>query len=423
MSMLIKYKAAYILIIILFFFLIDALFVQIQMVFTNGDIILPKIFLKGLLLIISLICMIFVKEIRVRHRNFIICWFIFLLYLIVNLIYMINKETNYSIGYLLFSYNAYYFFIIIAPLILFFENTISPKNISKIFFVTVIPLAILGVAQFILNEPLVRVTSNDGYFKILSYDYYGNIRSFSLFSSGFSFGQFLVIVECLIISIILRRKKISLIFFFLLIVFTIYTTLTRNVFIEFLLATFNILILNFFVHKKIFKAIAVVLPLFWGCIFIVLIFSYQKVLSFLYGLGISELLLKQDSFLYRLGSSKEFIQHFSDLDLMEQLFGLGIIQHDRFENTQSFLIDNGLLAVVGHIGLIGLFLLLAIYFNIWFYMINRDYNKSILDTAFIGFFSTFFATNLFNINLEIYVLLFFLFILSDSENFMKKYEY
>ncbi|GER74414.1 hypothetical protein BpPP18_24810 [Weizmannia acidilactici] len=388
--------------------LISGLVPQLE-IFLFGDMVISTIIIKFILVII-LLCSIFFSKAATKiivANKLIYIWYLFLLYLVFDLLFLLkNNEFN----QLLIGYNAYYYLILTIPLFLAVQNSISIRRISIILVLLFIPLSILGICQYLLKNPILPVSSPNGKFIVKSIDFVnnGSMRAFSLFDSGLAFGNFL----CICLSIFWAygstwEKKFITIPLFILSFIAIYMTLTRNVY---LITIFSILTVSLLEkinsrNKKFYQS----LPFFYLFIGFIInsILSSIKIYSGATLADTTSLLLRQDLW------SQAFKLWITDVHSF--FFGSGIFQNNN--TLDSIVVDNGFLAVILNIGLIGgCIWLLTIYFA-WKFMLNiLVLNFNYFNLGLCGFFSTVFISNFFNINYNVYIIVLILYILGKGEN-------
>lgn len=332
----------------------------------------------------------------------------FLLYLIFHFILFRNE---FSVDYLLFSYNAYYFFVIMLPLAA--HLSLSSESCNRWLFTMSIPLLFIGILQGVLNDPLLPVASSDGYFEVQSWLYYeGKVRSFSLFSSGLNYGQFLSLLgasaACLAINARRRRRRLLFFGFLLVTTFAIYTTLTRNIYIQYAFTVFTALSLAWCTKRRVSVSglRVALLPVLFGIITAVLVFGVQGYLLLFAG---DQTLLRDDSLTQRLAQWIYFFPYWTQNGLERLLFGTALIQlgGDRFSVTEDILIDNTFLSIGLHSGLIGLLLWILLMWKIWRWMLlNIDTcpDNSFL-IAITALWATWISSGIFGATMSFYSML------------------
>lgn len=385
---------------------------QLQIFLLKGKIVIPSIAVKlfiVLVLYLSILstCRLSIIKTKIRTSFLILSCVLFLFYLIFEMFNFGNREL--SISYMFYSYNAYYFFILVIPLVFLLENSISHETISKYITIIAIPLAILGIVQFATNSTILPTSSSDGSFKILSYQFKNNIRAFSLFDAGLNFGHFLCIVLSLVVAKIKFKSSKLLInlLLFILLSIAVYSTMTRNIYIEYSSIIFAIIFLSMFIKKKFIS----LLPLFFYLVGTVI----NNIVPYITSKYVDNSIFDINSYLIRQMNWVSIKDAWLNNGIVSALFGTGLVQNDKINVVQSIIIDNSFIAVGLHIGIIGIILWLFIMWTCWMYClkITRE-NFNYFNLAITVFFSTWLITGIFNLNLAIYPIIFILFVIANK---------
>jgi hypothetical protein len=312
---------------------------------------------------------------------------------------------------ILLAYNAAYCPIIFAPLATAVRGKLSERWAMRIFMGVFAASAILGWAQFVLQDPIVQLASSDGNFRIFASAWSAggprSIRSTSFFGSALDYGGFVVLVAAIGIGMCGKRESWKKgLLLYLVAAATCYTTATRNVFIQFFFATVAGLILTFGRKSSRLRW----LPFLALGLALVIAFSgVSKQISNQIGdkksIGDDSSL---DQRLLQWGKNIAILEHSSTA---EQLFGLGFSQADKpvivAANEQwslgDALVDNEYLALVLHIGLVGAFLIGAVIWQMWRFVRNEAIDRPTpLIIGIASFWSTFLMTAMFNSQAALY---------------------
>ncbi len=319
-------------------------------------------------------------------------WAAFTLYLIIETVILVLR-FGYPADYLLFSYNAYYFAILLIPLFFCFRSTLSESTITTTLLLFFVPLTALGLAQYFTNSPIVPTDSPNGYLQVMSWDFIGSIRAFALFSSPAMFGHFLALMAGLGLAFCLgekgsARKGIAITVLALLGGFS---TLTRATEFEIAGVLMTVWMLYRSRHPKLLSA----LPLIYGVFGILLAFVVP-----LLGTLQSDDVLSDASLIERYIGWARYGGLWIGNGLATFLLGAGLAQNDRFRPGAGVVVDNSFIGVGVHIGLFGVVLWIAITWVIWMYML-REAKKisSPLRAAAAGAYSVRLFTSIFGINL------------------------
>lgn len=403
-----KRYLGYIAVALFFFLFIDGLLPQVQMQLFSGSVPLKNVMVKMVMAVClagALLLHAFRAGKVLALKPIMFPYAAFLLYLTVHLILFRN---DFPLDYLLFSYNSYYFFVIMLPLSA--HLSLNSESFNRWLFTLSIPLLFVGILQNVLNDPLLPVTSSDGYFEVLSWSYYeGKVRSFSLFSSGLNYGQFLSLLgaSAVCLAINARRRRRRLLFSGLLLVttFAIYTTLTRNIYIQYAFTIITALSLAWCAKRRVSVSGLrfAILPVLFGIISAVLVFGVQGYLLLVAG---DQTLLRDDSLNMRLAQWIYYFPYWTQNGLERLLFGTALIQlgGDRFSVSEDILIDNTFLNIGLHSGLIGLLLWLLLMWKIWRWMLqnlNTFPDNSVL-IAITALWSTWISSGIFGATMSFY---------------------
>jgi hypothetical protein len=317
--------------------------------------------------------------------------------------------------------NSYYFFLLIIPFVLLMNVNVSGTKIMWIFLAFAIPLSIVGLLQHLLNQPILPLASADGEFSINSWQFGDRVRAFSLFDSGLDFGHYLSICASLVVAAIaVKRKKMIAMNSIMLILFTmaVYTTLTRNIYIEYLFSIICVLIVYLFINKKYLAVLPIVLYLFG-----LLINNIAPLMAKIYH---QHSIFNLETYITRQNEWITVKNVWLSQGYIKALFGTGFIQSDKYELTRNLLIDNSVLAVGLHTGIVGLIFYILIMWFCWMYCVKVTVSKqNVFNIALTGFFSTWALTGIFNINFSTYAVVFILFLLGNSKRmkFINKNQY
>lgn len=330
-------------------------------------------------------------------------WLATVLYLVADfpfLWFSVGKEPS----EILLAYNAYYCPLILAPIVAALRGKVSRQAASCIFIGTFATSALLGWAQFLLQEPIVKLASTDGNFRIFASQWMQggerSLRAMSFFGNAQEFGSFLVLVACIGVGMCRARggwtKGIPL---YMLATATCYTTLTRAAFVQLMVATIAALTFTFGKKPKRMRW----QPWIAFALGLVIAFSgYAKKVSD--EISDKKSLADDSSLQQRLMQWGIYTSKIEHSSTAEQLFGLGFCQADRpamvplKEEWNLVLVDNLYLALVLHIGIVGAALMIGLLWSMWRFV--RDEAISRPNPVIIGiasFWSTFLMTGMFNI--------------------------
>ncbi len=340
------------------FSLVDAAVPQLQMCFLGGQILVGNSSVKAALLIVALLGYFFGPETGPTDLP-LSTWLLCVGFLVIEATYLITAH-NMSISDVAQSYNGYYLLLLIGPALLTFRGTVPEQVILRCTIFLFLVCAAIGFAQYLTVEPLLYTDSIDGSFIVNSWDFFGEVRAFSLFTSSMNFGMFCAFCGALGVALS-RTMGIRGTLLFIISALACVSTLTRLCYLVFVCACTCALVLTF--GRKSARA------------------RWHPVLYFV--AGISVILVGLNS----LASSSSTTSLQDSSSLIERiiewgyyanvlinstpanlLFGFGIVQNEKILPLYPMLIDNVFLALVLHVGIIGLLLFGALLIKMWVYL-------------------------------------------------------
>lgn len=346
--------------------LTDGVLPQIQMYLFGGRLVVPSVILKVLLLV-SLAAAVPLNPAARIPRGIFWAWLAFASYLALIAI-IFQYRFDYSLGDVLTTYSGYYYFILIAPLFFYLESAVSEKRMVRWLLVVLVPLAALGILQQVLNDPILPTRSRDGLFVVNQWRWFGFTRGFSLTSSGAQFGHYLSLVAAVSTVLLFRKRTASRAvggFFLVLTLVATFATLTRGAYLEVLLTILTAAALcrwPLMVGRRVRM-----LSVAYGILGMVLIVTASTVM-------VSD---SDEQTLFGSRSSQIRTERWADYlgetviaDLPTLLTGTGIVQTREIAD-RLLVIDNTLIAVFVHIGVVGLVLWAALMWQIWSFVAAR----------------------------------------------------
>jgi len=394
----------------LFFILsfVDGALPQLQMAIFGGLIPIPSIFVK--ILIISVLCTALLFHVYRRGTVLlpeITRWpyFLFLLFLVGHFCLSLG---DYPADYLLLSYNSYYMFLLLLPFTTYID--FSSRHFTRLMLFAAVPLICIGFAQYFLGSPLLPTASSDGYFIVSAWGYYDNIRSFSLFSSGLQYGYFLSFLAPILVYYCWKTSGVYKLLSFLgLAVLSVacFTTLTRNVYIQFTFSVTTAMLLLALSRRSgasVYQKILPLLPFLYGLIATAMVFFSQVLLL---ANARNSIILQDESLLMRFINWDRYYRLLTESGLQKLLFGVGLISGSRVFLEEEIVIDNTFLAVALHIGLVGLALWLFLMWRLWRWVLastgHRTNNVALFVIA--SYWSTWISSGIFNTTFILYQIL------------------
>jgi hypothetical protein len=306
-------------------------------------------------------------------------------------------------------YNAYYCPLILAPFACAVRGKVPERLALRIILLIFAVCALVGWSQFLFQLPIVQTASNDGNFRIYTSFWMqegsSTVRAFSIFGTALEYGNFAVVVAGIGIGMCGKPGGwVTGLPLYLFAAACCYTTLTRVVFLQLAFATIAAAIFTFgrSLHRMIWQPLSA-LGLSW-----LIAFS-----------GISELvgqtktLYDASSLQVRLLQWEVYGGEFLHSTFLQKMLGLGFCQADKpvlvpkrddfFGKASTVLVDNFYLALTLHIGVIGLLVMLGLFWAMWRFL-RRETIKhpSPLLIGIASFWSTFLLTGMFNVEPALY---------------------
>jgi hypothetical protein len=339
-----------------FLTLVDGAIPQFEL-FLLGRVVIGGALAKGVLLAATAFGFLIHPTLRLSNLPF-VTWLLCIAYLLAEIPYL-HYMCGMSFGDALVSYNGYYSLLLIAPVLVMFHDTVPERVIIEGAILLFLVCAAIGFAQYITARPILFTESADGAFQVNSWGFFDQVRAFSLFTSAMDFGMFCALSGALGIALT-RAYPISGTLLFIISAMACFTTLTRLSYLVFMCVCFYAAVLIFGKNPKRGR--------------------WQPLLYF--GLGISTILVGlsplisgdasnlQDpgSLIMRIGQWAFYADLLTHSSLAQLLFGVGIVQNDKILPLFPMVIDNVPLALVLHIGIIGLALFGTLLVKMWLYL-------------------------------------------------------
>lgn len=391
--------------------IIDGVLPQAQIALFSGKIVIQNIMLKFIMIIClstGFLANLFKSGKTVWVRKITLPYVLFIMYLVVHTLVLLKK---YSLDYLLFSYNAYYCYLILFPVACYVY--IKKENFNNWILASSVPLMMLGFAQYLTQDTLLPLESADGYFNVFSWEYYDKVRSFSLFSSSMAYGHFLSLLGALVAFLVATKKgvvRFGAAVFFLAVSAACYTTMTRNVYLQFVFIILTTYLLTRWLRlgkSRSFPDKSLkFLPVFYGVVAAVAVYAGQ-----LYSLASSgaAAIIKDDSLKARILEWSYYIPLWTGQGTEQFLFGAGMVPGSRIVASEEFVpdIDNSFLAVGVHAGLFGMVIWCYFMWRLWQWLLLnlKRYPDNGALFAITAFWSTWISSGLFYSGLSLYPML------------------
>jgi hypothetical protein len=337
--------------------LVEGVIPQLQMFLLGGHILISSFLIKIALLAILVLGSFLHPTLKLVGLPM-YTWLLCVGFLIVEVAYL-TLACNISFGDVLQSYNAYYLLILIGPLLLAFQGAVSERTIIRCLVFLLLLCATIGIAQSVTGKPILFIKSTDGSFQVGSLDFGGKLRAFSLFSAPMRFGFFCALGGSLGIALS-RKLPVRGALLVTVSALACYTTMTRNAYLTFICACAYALVLTF--GRKPSRGLWS--PLLYLVLGLATIFA-----------GLNSFVSGSTNNLQDAGTLLERIDewiYYSGLLIRStpahQLFGLGICQDIKNQSLVPVPIDSVPLALVLHIGVIGLALFVVLLIKMWLYL-------------------------------------------------------
>jgi hypothetical protein len=338
-----------------FLLLVNAALPQLELYL--GQSLAGNIMIKGALLAAAVLGYLVYPRSRLAGLP-IIAWLLCIGYLIADITHLVFAHGM-SLGDVLLSYNAYYLTLLIGPALLAFHGTVPERVIIRCTVLIFLICAAIGVTQYLTAQPILYTESPDGTFRIESWSFFDEVRAFSLFTSAMEFGMFCALCGALGISLS-RRLPIRGALLFTVSAIACFTTLTRLSYLVFICACTSALVLTF--GKR--SARGLWHPLLYFAL------GVSTILVGLNSLVSSDASNLQDasSLLERIGQWTYYYDVIVHSTLTDQLFGVGIVQNNKILPLYPMVIDDLPLALILHIGIVGLVLFGILMSQMWLYL-------------------------------------------------------
>jgi hypothetical protein len=388
---------------------IDGLMPQAEMALFAGHVLIPAVVLKWLVIVIAVLGVLIKRKLG-TSIPMLYAWATLVTYLLFEALFF-TLTTNYSPQYIVYSFEATLYFLLLLPLLYSFKETLEERQISTVITWLFVPLVLLGIWQGATNHPILPTISVDQYFQVYSWDFYGRVRAFSLFGSASNFGHFLALMAAMSVAALGQwngfRKSLAAMGLAMALIAT-YMTLTRATYVEVLLAMSTATLITFFKWRGIR------LSLLWGVYASIGLFVTFVAPAIIAGLRGTDHLLADASLLIRYEEWAHYGGIWLNHGIATMLFGTGLMQSSRFAVTRQVIIDNVWLSLLFQFGLVGFIIVLVFIWQLWKTLLGglQTHQRSILTIGVVSACSTFPFTSIFGITTLDYFLLFIIWLIS-----------
>jgi len=368
--------------------LIAGLYLQSQLAIFKGRIVVPNGAPKMLLVfaILALAGVVLWTQrgrIALRHSTMPAC--IFICYLVADMGYLIVASGLPQEAVLL-AFNKYFMFFLAIPAATLLAPQLTSRQMNFRLLVLLVPLIAVALAQFIANDPLMPMASEDESWKIPAADFFGHVRAFSLFRGVLECGQGMAFFGALLVAQTCLGSRRHAVWYLILLGLSAaacYATLRRGAYLEFGGATFAALAISFRLRLSLW------LP--WAYLAFGLALASGGSL-----LGSSEGVLSTGTLNERHDAWNSALEMWLYREDASFLFGTGRAQFEPDE-THELLVDNGFLAVGVQTGIIGLGLWFWVMQAMWHDMLATAWRTgSTLAVAVAALLSTWMMRDIFD---------------------------
>ena len=346
---------AYVAAMLCFMLLVDAAIAQLEI--AAGRAPVGNALLKIVLLAIVLLGLLIKPGVRAAGLP-IVTWLLCIVYLVVDIPHLISTRGM-TFTDVLLSYNTYYMLLLIGPAFIAFRGTISERFVVRSTLLLFAICAAIGIAQFVSGEPIVATESLDGTVMVHSWNFFGQVRAFSLFTSAMGFGIFCALCGALGVALFRRFPKSGGLLV-LVSALVCYATLTRLCYLVFLCACSYALVLRYGKNPK--------RGLWYPAIYSLLGVATVAVGVSSLLAGDSENIQDSGSLVMRLAQWGYYADLLSHTPVNDLLFGIGIVQNEKILPLYPMIIDNIFLGLVLHVGIVGLGLFGTLMVKMWLFL-------------------------------------------------------
>ncbi len=402
---------AFFILVLCLLLLVDAALPQLQLYFFDR-ILVSNALVKVILLATVALGSLMHPAIRLTKLP-LLAWSLCICYLVADIAYL-SWARSMSLGDVLLSYNGYYFLLLLGPSLLAFRDTISERLIVRCIVFLFVVCAAVAIAQHLTDSPLLHTESADGAFEVQSPTFFGDVRAFSLFTSAMDFGLFCALCGALGVALS-RRLPVRGAALLGIAAVGCFTTLTRLCYVVFICACSYALVLTY--GKK--SARGRWYPLIYCAL------GISTVVAGLYSFlgGDTSNIQDASSLMERIGQWAYYSDLISQSTLAEKSFGLGIVQLKKIVPAFPMVIDNVPLALILHIGLVGLVFVAILMFQMWLYVRREALStQQPFIIAAASLWATLACAGIFNIVFSSFGIVFALTVLCRKDSSLKQSE-
>ena len=392
------------------FLLVDAALCQLQMLVAGGKSPITPAVLKVALM--GAFAAAFLFRGKLRNQSATKIALLFFAYLVVDTLY---QYFGLGIPFtdILLSYNAYYALPLLGVIAISIPLKISDRLLTRLLIILSLICGGLGIAQYVTNSPIVSTQSSDGNFQVRVWSSLGHIRVFSLFGEPASCAVFFCLIGSLTVAMCRRKKNLIIAAPLLVLSLLIsWASGARTNIVGTACGVITSWVITFTAKRDRTKW----LPFLWLAIGItVALYAYFQTGSGGLSTGV---MTDATSFSERLAIWFRFLEMFRSTSVLNLLFGYGMVQNSKVDPTGLGGSDNLYLAVILHIGIVGLSLVMLLLWHLWqLVRTEAETRTSYLTTAVAATYSTVLLTGMFKLNF--FGAIFLIFAISKDRHHLK----
>ncbi len=361
-------------------------------------VVVPVLAFKVLLVGTAFLSLLIYPQRRNRHAT-LITWLVFVCCILASAASVFSRGAlpmqEQAVGLL-----TIYLYMIAVPLFVLTKPLIRLEQISATICVSFVPLALLGLAQYWFNDPIVSTGTPDGSITITAWNFYGQVRAFSLFAAGLDFAFFLALAAGLFAAFLfdpgsgIVKKTLASLGLFLAALAT-HATLTR---IAYLFVPLTVVFSAFLSRRKMVSRVTwflmPVTALLLGVAVVIWLPLYLRTMNVYW--------LSDDSLVERLFYWNQGLDTWLHSGPATFWFGTGVAPGI---TNPDYIIDNTFLNFAVQSGTLGLCGATLFMFAIWMWFRELIHPNTRPETiAFIAFWATFLLTGMFNVSNMTYAL-------------------
>lgn len=290
---------------------------------------------------------------------------ILIAYLLVHGAYL-GLVVGVPAGQILAGVNSYHGFFPAVLLATLMPGVWKEEQVLHVMRLILPALLILGFTQYLLKSPITPTVSIGGGYEIHSWQFFGRVRAFSLFSSALMYGMYLVFAGGFMMMTAYykadnRRDRLLALGLALVIALGVYTTMTRLVHLVF----FWMIVASFILRSSRTFKLSYWLPM------LALVFSGVLTYVLTFGFTNGDGLFSAASAAMRLENWWFHIDQIMHRNWQTLLFGTGVQTSAIAHSDFPVLVDSTPLAMILRDGLLGFLLIACVFTMGWHLLLTR----------------------------------------------------